>query len=158
MRLIATLIAIVGTTAGISAYNSQEQPRKLGGVETVTEANSGLPFAARVDTGARTCSIHYEAIKIENESKDPLQNLGKKVRILVKNRKGQSKWVEAKIAEYVVVRTSERSSGRYKVRLPLVCQNVQKEVLVTLNNRQHMRYPLLIGRNFLREDFVVAVD
>ena len=35
---------------------------------------------------------------------------------------------------------------------------MEKEVLVTLNNRQHMEYPLLIGRNFLHGDFLVDVE
>jgi hypothetical protein len=35
---------------------------------------------------------------------------------------------------------------------------VRKEVLVTLNDRTSMEYPLLVGRNFLQSDFLVDVD
>ena len=38
-------------------------PRLIGATTTVTEVSTGLPFAARVDTGATTCSIHCEAVK-----------------------------------------------------------------------------------------------
>jgi hypothetical protein len=31
-------------------------------------------------------------------------------------------------------------------------------VQVTLNDRQSMKYPLLLGRNFLRDDFLVNVS
>ena len=113
---------------------------------------------ARVDTGAHSCPIHCEEMVIDSPADDPQENVGKQIQFLVKNMKGQSKWVTATIADFVTVRTSERSAGRYKVRLALCCQNVRKEVLVTLNNRQQMRYPMLIGRNFLRQDFVVTVD
>jgi hypothetical protein len=158
VRFIVYPIALLSAAAGSVLVNVEDTPRKIGTTETVTEVKSGIPFVARVDTGAHSCSIHCEDMQIENASEDPLENVGKRVRFLVKNKRGQSKWVSSKIAEYVTVRTSERSSGRYKVRLPLTCQNVQKDVLVTLNNRQQMRYPMLIGRNFLRQDFVVAVD
>jgi hypothetical protein len=35
---------------------------------------------------------------------------------------------------------------------------VEKKVLVTLNDREQMKYPLLLGRNFLRDDFLVNVS
>ena len=36
-------------------------------------------------------------------------------------------------------------------------KDFRKEVLVTLNDRTDMEYPLLLGRNFLRGDFLVDV-
>ena len=56
------------------------------------------------------------------------------------------------------MKTSIDSERRYKVPLELQWKNVKKRVLVTLNDRAGMRYPLLIGRNFLRGDFVVDVE
>jgi hypothetical protein len=44
------------------------------------------------------------------------------------------------------------------VRLALQWKDFSKEVLVTLNDRTDMTYPLLIGRNFLQGDFLVDVD
>jgi hypothetical protein len=43
------------------------------------------------------------------------------------------------------------------VLLTLRWKDFEKEVLVTLNDRTDMEYPLLIGRNFLRGDFLVDV-
>jgi len=66
-----------------------------------------------------------------------------------------------KIAEAVRVKSSSLQSGeydhRYKVRLTLQWKDFKKEVLVTLNNRTDMEFPLLIGRHFLRGDFLVDV-
>ena len=135
-----------------------EQPgRLIGATATVTEVSTGLPFDARVDTGATSCSIHYEKMKIEDASDDPDENVGKPVKFLVKNQEGETQWIEAKIVGHVVVRTSEKSDDRYKVRLKLRCEDVEKKVLVTLNDRQAMNYPLLLGRNFLSGDFLVNV-
>ena len=56
--------------------------RRIGPVTTITEVSTGLPFPARVDTGATTCSIHYEAIEIEDAAENPEDNVGKRIRIV----------------------------------------------------------------------------
>lgn len=132
--------------------------RRIGPVTTITEVSSGLPFPARVDTGATTCSIHYEEIEIEDASDDPAENVGKRVRVLIQNADGEKEWVTTKIVEHVTVRTSTDDEQRYKVPLKLRWQDVEKKVLVTLKDREKMKYPLLLGRNFLRGDFVVDVN
>jgi hypothetical protein len=137
---------------------SQVRARLIGATTTVTEVASGLPFAARVDTGATTCSIHCEKVEIKNEEKDPKENIGKPIRFLVKNKEGKAEWVESKIVDHVKVRTTSEEDERYKVQLKLRWEDVEKKVHVTLNDRQHMKYPLLLGRNFLRDDFLVNVS
>lgn len=130
----------------------------IGPVTTITEVSSGLPFPARVDTGATTCSIHYEAIEIEDAAKNPEDNVGKRVRVLIKNPDGDEEWITTKIVDHVTVRTTTKDDERYKVQLKLRWQDVEKQVLVTLKDREKMKYPLLVGRNFLRGDFLVDVN
>lgn len=153
------LVCQLGGTAARGEGETADDPlpHRIGATATITEMSTGLPFDARVDTGAKSCSIHYEALEIDNPSENPKENVGKPVRFRVKNNEGQSRWIEAKIAGHVVVKTSEKKDERYKVRLNFRWQDVEKKVLVTLNNRQHMNYPLLLGRNFLRDDFLVDV-
>lgn len=131
--------------------------RRIGPVTTVTEVSSGLPFPARVDTGATTCSIHYEAIEIEDAAESPQDNVGKRVRILIRSPEGNKEWVSTKIVEHVTVRTTTDDDPRYKVQLKLRWQDVEKKVLVTLSDREKMKYPMLLGRNFLKGDFLVDV-
>lgn len=134
----------------------------IGATATIKETNTGIPFSARIDTGATTCSIHTEKFEIENRSKLPSENVGKPIRLLIQNEKGEKAWIETVVAGRVKVRSSVQKEddyhGRYKVRLPLEWKGVTKEVLVTINDRTDMQYPLLIGRNFLRGDFVVDVE
>lgn len=156
---------IVGVALAVNASGKVAPPKKekhvIGSTAIVTEAESGFTFPARVDTGAETCSLHVEKIVIEDKTARRLRNVGKPIRILVKDEGGKSHWIETVVADAVRVKSSTLPEGefdhRYKVRLTLEWQGVRKEVLVTLNDRTDMEYPLLIGRNFLRGDFLVDV-
>ncbi len=158
----ALAISIVALFArdynSVDATATLQPTRLIGPTTTVTEVTSGLPFAARVDTGATTCAIHCEAVEIQGADPDPKKNIGKPIRFLVKNKDGESKWVESTIVDHVTVRTAAQNEHRYKVRLRFRWEDVEKHVAVTLDDRQNMRYPLLLGRNFLRDDFLVNVS
>lgn len=133
----------------------------IGATATLTESRSRLSFPARIDTGAATCSLHVEKLEIQDKSTKRTHNVGKTARFLLRDAEGNSKWVEATIAAAVRVKSSAQRNGeydhRYKVQLTLEWHDFRKEVLVTLNDRTNMEYPLLIGRNFLEGDFLVDV-
>jgi hypothetical protein len=148
--------------AGGKEVSKQNQKKQIiGATATITEASTGIPFAARVDTGAHSCSLHVEEVEIKDEAKKPADNVGKSIRFRIKNEEGKSDWIETIVSSVVRVRSSALKNGefdrRYKVRLTLQWGDFRKEVLVTLNDRTEMDYPLLIGRNFLRGDFLVDV-
>ncbi len=129
----------------------------IGATVTILENQSKLPFRARVDTGAKSCSIHVVEMEIDQEAAQKGDNIGKMLRFKVSNGKGKA-WVVAKIEDYAIVTTSDYEEFRYKVLLTLSLNEVEKKVLVTLNDRKKMKYPLLLGRNFLRGDFLVDVE
>lgn len=132
----------------------------IGATADITEVSSGIVFPARVDTGAKSCSLHVEKIEIDDESPDPLENVGKPIRFQVKNHNGDSAWIKTEIVGRVRIRSAatNKFDRRYKVALNLQWKDFQKVVSVTLNDRTDMAYPLLIGRNFLRGDFLVDVE
>ncbi len=141
----------------------QPEPTKkkkcvIGATATLLEKQSELLFRARVDSGAKSCSLHVEKMEIEGEAKKMADNIGKVIRFQVKNGDEKMQWLESKIAGYVIIKTSAHKERRYKVPLTFRWKNLEKEVLVTLNNRSHMEYPLLLGRNFLRGDFLIDVE
>ena len=140
------------------AEKETPQVRLIGATTVVTEVSTGTSLPARVDTGATSCSIHCLAMEIKDPADDPRDNIGKPVRFLVKKNDGEDMWVESKIVDHVTIRTSEKDDERYKVRLRLRWEDVEKKVVATLNDRQNMKYPMLLGRNFLRDDFLVNVS
>jgi hypothetical protein len=162
----AVLMALVLALAGGNNVWSQESvspaPQHIiGATATITEASTGIPFLARIDTGAKSCSLHVEEMEIDDESPQRLDNIGKKVRFLIRGKDGKPEWIDTTIAAAVRVKSSVFKNGefdqRYKVLLTLQWKDFEKEVLVTLNDRTKMEYPLLIGRNYLRGDFLVDV-
>lgn len=136
---------IIGATAKILLLEDEGRP---------------MIFNARVDTGAKSCSLHVEEMKIVNEEEGWKENIGKVIRFKVRNGSNKTKPIECRIKKYVLIRTSGHVERRYKVPLTLSWNGgaVEKTVLVTLNDRNGMDYPLLLGRNFLTGDFLVDVD
>jgi hypothetical protein len=130
----------------------------IGPTATVEEAESDLEFKARVDTGATTSSLHVEEWIIEDEAAEMSGNVGKTIRIKLRNHLKESEWIKRKIIDISTIKTSEREEDRYMVRMTLRLNDVKKRVLVSLNDRSHMNYAALLGRNFLRDDFVVDVS
>jgi len=167
MRAAMFSTAIIASAVGIMNAHGNDAGEKrekhiIGATATLTETSSGLSFPARVDTGAETCSLHVEKLEIQEKTARRVRNVGKTLRFLLRDSDGKTKWVEGIVADAVRVKSSSLRSGefdhRYKVRLTLQWKDVRKEVLVTLNDRTSMDYPLLIGRNFLEGDFLVDVS
>ena len=126
----------------------------VGATEVIHIEEVGMDFLARVDTGAESTSIHAGNIRTGNKSAVS----GAAISFDLTNKSGQSARLEGRISEVVLIRTAEGSERRYKVPLTLRWRDTRKTVLVSLNNRESMRYGLLLGRNWLRGDFIVDVD
>ncbi len=161
--LIAIFLGVCSVMAARGNDGSAKSAKRtIGATATLTETNSGIAFPARIDTGAETCSLHVEKIEIQDKTARRTKNVGKSVRFLLKGSDGKTQWVEGIVADAIRVKSSSLKSGdvdhRYKVRLTLQWKDVRKEVLVTLNDRTSMEYPLLVGRNFLQGAFLVDVD
>lgn len=149
-------LAIVG--GGWHSYRSYSRP-VIGETAVIKEVTTGVEFTARVDTGAAVSSIHVdpEDVVIVDESPKPTENIDKTVRLKLDNGEGEKAWVETQIEDYVEVRNAEKAEHRYRVRLPLQCGDVLKLAVVNLNDRSGMTYKLLLGREFLRNEFLVDV-
>lgn len=164
LSALAAAIAL-GMVIAMNVRGKDSVPKKeklvIGATAVMTEVSSGLSFQARIDTGAETCSLHVEHIEIQDKTARRVHNVGKSIRILLKGNDGKTHWIEGIVADAVRVKSPSLKTGeydhRYKVRLTLQWKDFRKEVLVTLNDRTDMEYPLLLGRNFLKDDFLVDV-
>lgn len=128
----------------------------LGPVEIVQV--QGLDYQARIDTGADTTSINAYDIEVDNEVPDLSANVGKLLHFSSANEKGDVQTIAARIVKVNTVRNVLGSEFRYVVRLAIGWGNYVKTVEVNLRDRSKMQFALLIGRNWLKDDFVVDVS
>jgi hypothetical protein len=110
---------------------------------------------AKVDTGARTSSIHAEEIKSFHKDGNPW------VRFTIhpwqENIKDGGIRVEAPVASWRSVRSSSgHEEMRPVVTADLVVADVSFSTELTLTNRDEMGFRMLLGRRALTHRFVVV--
>ena len=105
---------------------------------------TGSTFRSKIDTGAETCALHSPQLRLSGG--DALFKLGKeRVRIPVKEMR-------------VVKSSNGESQVRPVVELEVVVGSDRRAYEFTLTNRASMKFPILLGRNFLADHFVVDVS
>ena len=155
-----SLVALAADEAPADKEDASAEKSVIGATAKLTLGNTGIEFPARIDTGAKTCSLHVEEWEIEDEEETMRDNIGKPIRFRVQDPHDEENqtWVQSKVVGYAIYKTSEKGERRYKVKVKLRWKDLEKEVLVNLNDRSKMEFPLLVGRNYLRGDIVVDVD
>lgn len=123
----------------------------IGAVENVRLVPPNVILKARIDTGAKTSSIDARNIT-------PFERNGKQwVRFTCMSGEKEH-IIERKVVKTVLIkRHGEESQDRYVVNMRIILGEVSQLILVTLNDRDAYKYPVLIGRNFLRDYFIVDV-
>ena len=130
----------------------------VGATEIIHVVDVHMDFLTRIDTGARTTSIHALDIKIENPSVKKKSNIGKKISLTLVNGKGEKKRLRTTIVDALEVRNAQGVEVRYMIPLTLRWHGIDKTIKVNLRDRSAMTYKLLIGRDWLSKDFIVDVD
>ncbi len=152
-RLLAAALALT-VLAGAHAASAQRNGKSLvGRVEPVSIPRFDLAMDARIDTGARNCSLHAfneKEVKAGGERFVEFSTLDAKNRVLR---------LKSKIVKVKTIRsTSGATQRRFVIREQVRLGGVQKEVFITLNDRSHLEYRFLVGRNLLRGHFIVDVS
>jgi hypothetical protein len=106
----------------------------------------------KIDTGAYTSAIHCSDIKEENGM----------LHCTFKSKghpNFNSKEVVFKNFTYTDVKSSNgHRENRFKIKTNVVFFSKTYKINLTLSTRDDMRFPVLIGRQFLSKKFVVDVD
>lgn len=107
---------------------------------------------AKIDTGADSCSIHCDDIKVEGDVVSFLLHdevheayHGKKITLPIFKIK-RVKSSNGKSEERIFIKSS----------LKLGCKTYDAEI--SLSNRENMKYPMLIGRRFMSRRYLVDVS
>ncbi len=107
---------------------------------------------AKIDTGADSCSIHCDDIKAEGEVvtftlHDEVHESyhGKRITLPIFKRK-RVKSSNGRSEERIFIKSSVK----------LGCKTYEAEI--SLTNRENMKYPMLIGRRFLANHYLIDVS
>lgn len=136
---------------------SPKVKRTIGRTDFIGLPDFGLEaIPCKIDTGADTSSLHCSRIRVV-EDKDGNEVL--EFRVLDKRHplfNGQ-KCRFADFSERSVRSSNGQVEERYSITTTLMLFGLQWPVEFTLTDRGQMRYPVLLGRRFLRKGFVVDV-
>lgn len=116
----------------------------IGLVEEIILLPWGVKVPARIDTGAAVSSLDVRELTVKGkiaEFKLPPKYGGSRIRL--------------PIVGWQKVRTAESRERRPIVEIDLCVGPKRLRARVNLNDRSQVQYPFLVGRNILKENFVV---
>ena len=124
----------------------------IGWLEWVELPDLKLRMRARIDSGAKTCSLHADNVE-EFQREGVLW-----VKFKVQDAQNKTVELTRKVESTIRVSNAGGFSGkRYVVREKVKLGSVVREISVNLNDRGKMEYRFLVGRNFLIGHFIVDV-
>lgn len=127
----------------------------VGETEVVLLPEVGLSLPARIDTGAATSSLDAENIQSFE------RNGNRWVRFTIRDPvTGAESVVERRRVRRVRIIQSTMDEGEVRpvVEMRLTIGNLTQVSEFTLTSRGHLEYPMLIGRNVLRDVMLVDVS
>jgi hypothetical protein len=139
MFLLVLIILVLPLGKG-----SAGEKMTIGEVEDVILMPWGVRLPARIDTGAATSSLDARELTVKNnmaEFRLPKMYGGVQLRLPV--------------IEWQKIRSADFRERRPVVEITFCMGPKLIRAQVTLNNRSTVSYPLIIGRNVLRDKFVV---
>jgi hypothetical protein len=121
-----------------------------GWVEKVRIHPGGIEVKAKLDTGAKTSSLHCTCIRTIERNGEQW------VSFAVTNYNDETIHMERRLERIATIRRHfGESQERYVVRVGLCVGDTYKETEVTLVDRTGFNYQMLIGRSFLTGDLLV---
>ncbi|MFT5157320.1 MAG: hypothetical protein ACI83I_001881 [Bacteroidia bacterium] len=131
--------------------------RTIGIIECIDLREAKIfTLPCKIDTGADSSSIHCERIRIkEIEGVDHLV-----FKLLDKSHERYTgkDIVTSEFKEKKVTSSFGDYQYRFQVKLKVTVFNQTFNVAFNLSDRKNMRFPVLLGRRFLRNRFVVDVS
>ncbi|WP_406610440.1 RimK/LysX family protein [Agarivorans sp. JK6] len=114
----------------------------------------GLSISVKLDTGADVSSMHAEQIKRFEKNSKPM------VTFTYRNSDGLEQEFTREVVDEMTIkaRVGEKANSRPVVMMEVKLGNVTETVRVNLQNRENFSYSMILGKNYLRNGFVVSSD
>jgi hypothetical protein len=146
--VVPIIFCAVGLLAMAATVHGDEKP-ELGWVERVRILPEDIILTAKLDTGADTSSIDATGLAEFERGGRPW------IRFSVPDRKGNTTVFERPVVRVVRIKRSEAATATRPVVMLALCLGGKfREEAVTLIDRSHLRYPVLIGRSAMAGRFL----
>jgi len=164
----------------ISTCSFANERIEIGQRAYIKVLETDMTYLARIDSGARITSLHALNIRLEGrpsflhvekkQTKKDLsylrhiknanykQNIGRIIVFETENELGKTVILRAKVKKVKTVSNAQGKEYRYVIKLGFKYKNIIKYTDVNLRDRSKMMYKLLIGRNWLDNDFSIKTD
>ncbi len=155
-RLFFLTAIILWACTALPKISFAREPSKqmIGWVENVQIYPSGLRLNAKADTGAENSSIKAKNIKIFEK------NGTQRVKFTTMNKEGRDVDVDLPLVRTARIKSREAGLFRERpvVKMGICLGSVYKIVEVNLAPRTGFNYHIILGRSFLKENFIVDVE
>ena len=122
-----------------------------GWIEKAVIYPAGIMFHAKLDTGAKTTSINAIDPEFFERDGQPWS------RFKITSKEDKTVTIEAPVVrEATIKRHFDQKQVRPVIMLDICIGKVRKKEEVNLVDRSNLNYQLLIGRNFLSGDLLIA--
>jgi hypothetical protein len=144
-----------GTKGVAKSLTSTTQKQVLGWVESLRFMPGRALLKAKLDSGAKSNALHAEDISLFEEEGQHM------VRFTVREdhhdpHSARYIYERPLVREVnIKLRRTERTDERPAVRLEFCMAGRMHEALFTLTDRSNFNYPVLLGRDFLKDGIVV---
>lgn len=147
--LVYMTSAVAEQDASVIAANMKNYT-VYGHVEEVALMPGEIEIKARLDTGASRSSLNAQDVElIETEDRTM-------VSFVFDDRNGNQYPMTLPLVETIGIKQASGRQERYVVEMGLCVGERYEKNLFTLADRSKMTYPVLVGRNFLKNSVLVS--
>jgi hypothetical protein len=152
VQLLGVLLLSPCSLSWGASGSAHKELQIMGWLESVFLQPYNVRATAKLDTGAKTSSVHADQIEHFTKAGETW------VRFEFKPDKDENAIVVERplVRKAVIKERLSRSSTREVVKLTICKNGHEFDTEFTLNNRSNFNYPILLGRSFLAD--VVLVD
>jgi len=125
----------------------------IGRIDKIDFPKLGLfSIDSKIDTGAYTSAIHCSEIIEEKQTLKCIFNSD------THKNFGKTEIIFTDFSRTDVKSSNGFKENRYKIKSEVIFFEKTYKINLTLSTRDDMKYPVLIGRQFLKRKFIVDVD
>jgi len=150
LRSLPTLVCSFLYLAFSVVSAHADEKKTIGWIERVSITTEGLTMDAKIDTGADFSSVHAEALRYFD------RHGSRWVEFILHDEDNNRRTIQRPLVRMAKIKKkTEGYQQRPVVMLQICIGDATHLAQVNLAQRGHFKYPLLLGRNFLRSRFLV---